>query len=191
MVGKGRMGGGAALGLALTRLGFSGVVRDQDQIKVRPGQHFPPAELAQSHHGKLPAFHHAVPCGEFSRHMRQQRRNCSICQCAACLTRRIGVYGAFKRGSINVEFAFLDQAAGSFHGFFKIPRFLHQGRKGSGGAANGSTSPHQKPFKCCGMMRQMIRQLRRRTQNAGEPFQHRRVAMQKAEYLHTGRQPPE
>ena len=38
-------------------------------------------------------------------------------------------------------------------------------------------------------MRQMIRQLRRGAQNAGKAFQHGQIAMQKAEYLHTCRQP--
>ena len=166
------------------------MIIDQDQIKIRPRQHFPPAELAQSDYGKLPALHHAMPRGKFSRHMRQQRRNRSICQRAACLARRIGVYGAFKGCRINVEFAFLDQAAGSFHRFFEIARFLQQSRQGRGSAANAAARAHQQPFKRCRVMRQMIRQLRRRPQNAGQAFQHGWVAMQKAQDLHASGQPP-
>ena len=127
-----------------------------------------------------------MPRGEFARHMRQQRGNRSIRQCAACFPRRIGVYAAFKGCSINVEFAFLDQAARSFHRLFEIARFLHQRGQCGRSAANAATRPHQQTFKRCRVMCQMIGQLRRRPQNAGKAFQHRRVTMQKAQDLHAG-----
>ena len=128
---NGRQGtyrGRATLGFCFAGFSVGGVIINQDQIKIRPGQHFPPAKLAKCHHGKLAALHHAMPGGEFGSHMRQQRCNGGIRQGATRFARRIGVYGAFKRGSINVEFAFLHHAAGRFHGLFEIARFLHQRR---------------------------------------------------------------